>query len=144
MEEAFADYLCQLLISDIDTAIRTQRFPGRRYAPLSNDYVAYKRKKRLKRGFWQSTEHLRKALTYWREPKEEMWVIGVRPEARHPDNGQSIEMIIKSLEEGVPANNLPPRPLFVPMARRISKSIFPRFISFLRVYNPEYYKMLRR
>lgn len=143
MEEAFADYICRLLISDIDTAIRTQRFPVR-YAPLSRDYVALKRRKRRKRGFWQSTEYLRKAITYWRDPVGEFWAIGVDPNETHPDNGQSVEMIIKSLEEGVPENNLPARPLFTPLARRISKSISPRFLSFLRVYNKDYYKLVRK
>jgi hypothetical protein len=46
------------------------------------------------------------------------------------------------LELGVPSKNIPPRPLFFPAARGISKSIYRHFLKFLGSNHPGLLKLI--
>lgn len=137
--EGFAYYVLNFFKSLVLNAIRLQKFPVK-YQPLSPAHLARKKKKGWRLGFWEMTGFLQQHLTIWKTSNRN-YCIGFKHGIVHPVNGQSIEMIAKALEMGVPKHNLPARPLFYPLAQGISKKIYDtHFRRFMREKHPDLYK----
>lgn len=137
--KGFALFILNFYKAMILNAIRTQKFPTR-YQPLSPEYVARKRRKGWRPGFWEMTGFLQQNLSIWQDASRS-FCIGFREGIVHPVSGTPILTIVKALEQGVPAHNLPARPLFFPLARAISKHIYDvHFKRFMQSRHPELYR----
>lgn len=131
MRKQFALFLGRLLIVQAKKAIATQQFPVR-YTALSERYLKWKARNKRNLGFWISSSYLIDHLNAWYSKKEDAVYVGFNARTRHPDNGTRLVIIAAALEKGVKENNLPPRPLFTPLARGIEKSILRHFRKFLK------------
>jgi len=137
LEEDFANYILNFYKSLLQNAIHQQRFPGRPYQPLSMQYAIRKRQQGQLSGFWRATGFLVNNLRFWKTTSGKYY-IGL-PDVRHPNSGTPIRQILSSLELGSPARNIPPRPLFVPLARGISKHIYDtHFKRFIKDKHPQH------
>lgn len=131
----FPRWLLELYRYQIRRAIKLQQFPYK-YPALSEGWDKYKRKHKLAKGFWEATHALTESLSAWQDnPNIGYWHIGVPDHIKHPLSGTPIAIIIQALENGVPENNLPPRPLFVPIARQVSRNMGRHLEQFLTKYN---------
>lgn len=137
--EGFAYYVLNFLKSLVLNAIRLQKFPMQ-YQPLSPQYVARKRKKGWRLGFWEMTGFLQQHITVWKDARRS-YCIGFRSGVIHPVSGTPILTIVKTLEMGSPKKNIPARPLFFPLAAGISKKIYDiHWKKFLREKYPQIYR----
>lgn len=138
----FALYLLRLYQSMIQHAIEAQSFRtpdgtlGMTFQPLSSKWRKKKRQMGLRPGFWEATGKIQKSITYWRRA-DGSYVIGFRPQTRHPLSGQRVDVIARTLERGYLPRNLPPRPLFIPIARAINKDIYNHFQRFIKLKYPQ-------
>jgi hypothetical protein len=146
LEWDFVNWLLRLYKVRLQEAIKTQRLGTRsfrqRYKPLSKDYVRSKKRKGQKTGMWEATGFLLKSITSWRH-RGKYYVIGFKRGIKHPSNPKmDVAKIAIILEKGSQKRNIPPRPLFVPTARMLSKDIFKLFKRFARENRPKLMKYL--
>ena len=64
----FTQYILNLYKSLILHAIKHQKLP-KKYPPLNADYVKFKKRNRMFKGFWQATGFSQVELTSWRVKK---------------------------------------------------------------------------
>lgn len=140
LHDQFARFILKLFVEKVKKCIDTQIFPVK-YAPLSKAYVAKKKAMGRKPGFWRSSEYLLNHIIYWKMG-DGAYVIGFPEHLKHPDSGQPVAEIARTLELGNPPN-LPPRPLFTPIGALMSKSIFFHFRQFISKEHAEYLKYLK-
>lgn len=135
----FTVYILNLYKSLILHAIRNQRFP-KPYPPLNKDYVAYKKRMGMKKGFWQATGFSQVNLNYWRLKKGH-YAIGFKRNLVHPASGTKVYKIHNYVERGT--SKMPPRPLYEPIAKKIRKHIYDiHFKRFMKDRHPEWYHLL--
>lgn len=141
LEAAFARWLLELLRYQVRQAIKRQIFP-RVYEPLSDSWVEQKRHQGLKPGFWIATGQLESTIKVWLSPETGRWTIGWPEGVRHKANPKvDCADIAKWMERGTV--KMPARPLFVPLAESIGKSIVPRFTTFCVKHYPDYATTLK-
>lgn len=136
LQDRYAQWLLQLLKHQVKEAIKKQKFP-KPYKPLNPGYKDMKHHLGLKPGFWQATGFLQDSLTVWQDGQGHHigWPPGLRHKAS-PD--EDVAEIAKRLELGDKDRNLPPRPLFTPLANHIAKSVSRYFVVFLQRHHPDY------
>ena len=130
----FAYFLLAYYRKVLQRAIKRQEFPVK-YVPLTPRWVEFKRARGMKAGFWQATENLRRNIRVWMQ--DGVWNIGFQANQRHPVWGRPYGQILHGLERGNPKMGLPARPLFVPLADRLSRSVVSVFQVFIRSRHPE-------
>lgn len=130
-------YLGRLLILQAKKAVQTQQFPVR-YKALSDRYLKWKVRNKRNLGFWISSSYLIDHLNAWYSKKDDTVFVGFNARTKHPDNGTRLVIIAAALEKGVKENNLPPRPLFTPLAKNLEKSILRHFRRFLKEKHYKY------
>lgn len=141
LRKKFGVFLAKMLAEQAQKAIRSQRFPVK-YKPLNKDYKAWKESAGRKTGFWQSSEFLCNHIKAWFNKSSGEVQIGFPPRLKHPDNGEYVAEIARTLEMGTKDKKIPPRPLFTPLARNIEKSVSPIFIRFMRTQDKRYLKFV--
>lgn len=134
IEREFPLWLCELLKYKVKRAITLQQFPVR-YKPLNKDYVEWKKATGLKPGFWQATDFLRRSISVWYDAPTNTHHIGFPPTLLHPSDRTPVAAIARRLEQGDKARNLPPRPLFTPIADTMSRNIRRHLREFLSMHH---------
>ncbi len=128
VQQDFALYLAGILKLRIKHSIDTQSLGKVSfksiYKPLSKDYKATKvRRNRDK--FWVNTEHLVNNITVWRTGK--IVRIGFKGKAYYPGTRLRVLQVVMWMERGTKnkdgSEKMPPRPLFLPHARMMSKNV---------------------
>ena len=92
-------------IKQVKYAISTEKF---KFAPLSPQYLAYKRKYGLSLHTWEATSQLKNTLGYYRNG--DIITIGWDKGLQHTNSKLKIYQIATILEFGT--TKIPPRPLF--------------------------------
>ena len=146
--EEFGTFILYYFKSRVRAAIKTQQFSRARFdqvfQPLTPKYRAFKKREKLRPGFWEATGYLERYLQTWRTP-EGNFAIGFKPHIKHPrwPNHPEVWKIVQTLELGSKEKGIPPRPLFHPIAREISKSIYrDHFKEFIKRKHPEWVDLL--
>lgn len=135
IEREFPLWLCELLKYKVKRAIALQQFPTK-YKPLNKDYVEWKKAQGLKPGFWQATDFLRQSIKVWYDVSTATHHIGFPPSLLHPTDRTPVAAIAQRLEKGDRRQNLPPRPLFTPIAAEMSRNIRRLLREFLQRHHP--------
>lgn len=157
IQHEFCAFLAEALRSRLMFAIETQRYE-KKYKPLSDNYAKYKLKYFDNDLFWYRSGEMYESLDYWYVPRKKEWVVGVDPEKRatvfkiragravpYKKSKVYMEDIIKFLEFGTLRDGqvcIPPRPLFRPAIRELSKHVNRYYTNFLKLYYPELYAQL--
>jgi hypothetical protein len=137
IQTGFAKYLTVILRARVQEAIRTQQL-GRRsmkdvYDPLSKRYQESK-PKRTKNMFWMNTGHLSSSLTVWRE--RDMIKIGFKGSQYYPGTRTKTIKVLLWNERGTRNNDgsvrIPARPLFVPLAKFLTKNVGRYFEAYIK------------
>lgn len=140
LEREFSFWLLTELKNRVRLAIRTQKFPVR-YAPLNKEYVAQKKARGEFTGFWNATGFLCEHIKVW--SREGRYHIGFPERDRHPKGGYFMAELVRGLELGDKKANRPPRPLFTPIARQMSKDVWALFETFISQKHPSLKPHLR-
>lgn len=140
LEKEFSFWVLKELRDRVRWAIRTQKFPVK-YPPLNKDYVAQKKARGEFTGFWAATGFLCEHIKVWSHNGK--YHIGFPERDKHPKDGYYLAELVKGLEEGDKKANRPPRPLFTPIARQMSREIWKVFESFISQKHPALKHLLR-
>lgn len=126
IENDFMKYLSGVIKKELKSAIKTQRYATRLWKPLEKKYLEFKRTHGLSENIWEATGKLVDSIIYRRLSNE--YFIGIDPKAKYP-NGTSVEFIGKCMEFGT--KNMPARPLFAPVMRRVKRNIRNHWLDYL-------------
>lgn len=144
LEHRFAVHLQIAIRKKIQNNVNRQRVGSlsmaQKYSPLSKKWREYKRKHKLKKGFWRAHEYLIKNIEVWKEDK--VYYVGFHPDQKHPVNGQPLTVIATALEEGSLIRRLPKRGLFIPTVEGISRNIKQHIAQFFKAEFPQYLQYL--
>jgi hypothetical protein len=145
LEWDFANWLLRIYKLKLQEAIKYQRIGTKTfkqlYKPLNQSYVQSKKKKGQDTGFWRASGFLFKSITFWRH-RGKYYVIGFKKGVKYPKSKTEVAKIAVMLEKGSPKRHIPSRPLFIPIARMLSKDIFKLFKRFVRENRPKLIKYL--
>lgn len=130
----FAEYMAELYQKELVRAIDEQRYVYK-WGALSVPYYEYKEKKNLSVKFWERTGLLKNSITYWQEGDK--WVVGIDKNKRYPDTPVKVYKVARYLEYGT-SRGIPPRKLFRPLARYLSKNVRRFWYKFLDEKGLEY------
>jgi len=89
-----------------------QQFFQEKFAPLSPQWMVYKKSKGWHTGYWIATGELEASITVEWNMFRQAWVVGPDRRAKHSKTGTNMTLIIRSLEYGT--DKIPARPLFAP------------------------------
>ena len=131
----FSFWLLEVYKRRVQYAIKHQQFPMQ-YAPLSIAWKVKKEKRGWHKGFWIASGMLMRNLRVWKYAG--IYHIGFPEHHIHPVHNRPYASICRSLEMGAPARGLPARPLFTPIAMKLSRNIFYLFRTYLRLNKPQY------
>lgn len=145
LQKQFAQYIAEVIRSKVVKAIKSNQY-ARDYAPYSTKYLKRKIDNNWSMNYWEATGDLVNSITYWRTG--DIFVVGIPENIQHPVYGSDKTFptyrIAKVLEMGDPTRNIPPRPLFLPVFRNVSKHMGRYLESFLNKYDPRKTKRKRK
>lgn len=123
----FAHYMAKVMAEEVRKAIISQKFANN-WAPLSEDYLNFKKRHGLSLKIWEATEFLRKNIVAYRS--NDKYVVGVSKRIKYPKTDVHAWKVMFWMEFGT--KNMPARPLFRPVATNLRKNIRYHWIQFLK------------
>ena len=123
--DSFCIYLARRMKDLVKYRIETQ-YSYLRWAPLTPEYLEFKKKTGLSENIWEATGKLLHSITAYRW--FDSYVIGIDPAAKYP-NGTSVLFVGKCMEFGT--RNMPARPLFGPTVRFMRRHVREYWESYL-------------
>lgn len=123
----FAHYMAKVMAEEVRKAIITQKYAGT-WAPLSVEYLDFKKKHGLSLKIWEATEFLRKNITAYRS--NDKYVVGVNKRIKYPGTKVPAWKVMFWMEFGT--SKMPARPLFRPVATALRKNVRYHWIQFLK------------
>lgn len=126
IENDFMKYLSEVIKIELKLSIKTQRYARRLWKPLESKYLEFKKAHGLSENIWEATGKLVHSIIYRRLSNG--YFIGIDPKAKYP-NGISVELIGKCMEFGT--KNMPARPLFAPVIRKVKRNIKKHWLDYL-------------
>ena len=131
IQAGFAKYMAVILRARVQESIKTQKI-GRRpmkhlYPELDKSYSRSKPKHRQDK-FWINTGHLVDSLVVWRQGS--VIKIGFKGSQYYPGTRTKTIKVLLWNERGT--KRIPPRPLFVPVAKFLSKNMGRYFEAYIK------------
>jgi phage gpG-like protein len=123
----FAHYMAKVYAEEVRKAIDSQKFANN-WAPLSEDYLKFKRRNGLSLKIWEATSFLKDNITAYRS--NDKYVVGVNKRIKYPTTEVPAWKVMFWMEFGT--TKMPARPLFRPIATNLQKSIRQHWIRFLK------------
>lgn len=134
--EEFTAYIAELYRDKLKEFIDTQKFKDM-WIPLSNSYLAYKKKKGYSLKIWEATGHLKNSIIYWR--RRSTFMVGVHGNKIYPGTDLKVRDVVLFMEYGT--TKMPARPLFRPTVSYIRQHMPEITREFIRSHG--YQKYLR-
>lgn len=131
IQAGFAKYMAVILRARVQEAIKTQKI-GRRsmkqlYPELNKDYARSKPKHRQDK-FWINTGHLADSLVVWKQGS--IIKVGFKGSQYYPGTRTKTIKVLMWNERGT--KKIPARPLFVPVAKFLSKNMGRYFEAYIK------------
>lgn len=125
LQRKFAKFLAERYKEELREAVLRQSLAST-WKPLSKSYQEHKIRTGLNPGMWIATSKLIESVVVIETPMR----IEVGVDRRKTHNGTRLHLIAQALEYG--AGSIPPRPLFMPVYRKLVKSMPDLVEEFMR------------
>lgn len=135
----FLEYLSKFLVWRIDEVIEKQLYS---WSPLSASWKFSKKKLGLSPKQWVASGFIKDSIKYWHSRAQKTYIIGVHPYKKHREykfGGVMIKKrnvllvdVIRKLEFGSAAENLPARPLFSKVFREVEEDLSIHLAGFVK------------